>query len=135
MTATPLLVDIEKLVSAFLRGRSEVTALVSDRVYTELPQKPTFPAVRVFRWGGAPVMSRPLHLDSASLQFDVWGGPKRTAWLIAETIRSVMHDLPGPHADGVVSGVRFGSLAWLPDSSFEPARPRYMLTAEVRAHP
>lgn len=131
-----LLPDVEALVSQFLRGRSEVSDLCGQRVYTELPKEKTFPLVRLVRIGGVPPIDRPLRFDEARLQVDTWGGPKKTAHDLAETIRQVLVYLPDETlTDAVVTAVRFGSLAYLPDDDFAPAKPRYTFDAAVWAHP
>jgi hypothetical protein len=134
------LVDVEALVSQYLRSQSEVTAYVGQRVYTSLPESKTFPLVRIVRIGGAPKMSRPLVVDSAHLQIDVFGGSKATALdaidAIREELAKVVDEDPVQPL-GVVCGVRFGPLAYLPDESFTPAKPRYLLdvTVTVRSVP
>ena len=132
------LVDVEALVSQYLRSQSEVTAYVAQRVYTALPETKTFPLVRLTRIGGAPKMSRPMHVDSAHLQIDVFGGSKATALdtmdAIREELAKVVDEDP-VQALGGVCGVRFGPLAYLPDASFEPAKPRYTLDVTVTVRP
>lgn len=131
-------VDVERLLSHWLRLQIELTSLdCGQRIYTEIPTNPTFPLVRVTRFGGSPVLSRPLYLDAALVQFDVWGGSKHTAWKIAETSRALLAArLAGDsHGEGVVTGITFGELRWLPDRDYTPARPRYLFDATVFAHP
>lgn len=131
-----MLVDAERLVSAYLRDRDEIAALVADRVYTAIPANPTWPLVRLTRIGGAPVFNRPLHLDRALIQCDVFGGPKATAHEIAETCRAALTDLPSAYsALGVVTDVQFGTFAYLPDAAYTPARPRYVFDVAVYLHP
>lgn len=139
MTVT-LAADVEKIVSAYLRSRSEVTALVSDRVYTEIPSDATVPLVVLNRLGGAPVRSRQLWLDSARLQFDCYGGSKKTTLTVAETVRACLWDAAtATHTGGTVTAVTFGELLWLPDETWlttnGKARPRYLFDATVTAHP
>lgn len=122
--------NIQKLLSEFLRGHPEVEALVGERIYTTLPAgHNTWPAVRLTRIGGsaippARVMDRPI------VQIDCWGGPKAVALDVAETIAQVIaEELPGRHADGYVYGgdsVVFGPLRDMPDTTFDPARPRFV---------
>lgn len=135
-----LLPDVERLLSSFARQQDEVTALVDQRVYTMLPASPTFPAVRLTRYGGSPVTDRPLWLDQALVQWDVWGGRKVRAHEIAQTLRAALAArLVGTHDDGVVTGVTFGELRWLPDDTVAAdeglARARYLFTSTVWAHP
>lgn len=132
------LVDVEALVSQYLRSQSEVTAYVAQRVYTALPESKTFPLVRLTRVGGVPPMSRPLHMDTAHLQVDVFGGSKATALDTIDAVREELAKIVDEAAVqplGVVCGVRFGPLAYLPDDTFEPAKPRYVLDVFVTVRP
>lgn len=131
-----VLPDAEKLVIDWALATSDVADLVSDRIYSALPNEPTFPAVRITRIGGQPVASRPLWLDNALLQVDVWGGPKATTRLVAETIRAYMADsLLGTHTLGCVTEVDLGQFTWLPDASYDPAKPRYSFDVSIFLHP
>ncbi len=132
------LVDVEALVSQYLRSQSEVTAYVGQRVYTAMPESKTFPLVRLTRIGGVPKMSRPMRVDSAHIQIDVFGGSKATALDTMDAIRlelSKVVDEDSTQPLGVVCGVRFGPLAYLPDTTFEPAKPRYTLDVTVTVRP
>lgn len=132
------LVDVEALVSQYLRSQSEVTAYTSQRVYTALPESKDYPLVRIVRIGGAPPMSRPMYVDAAHLQIDVWGGSKATALdtidAIREELAKIVDEAPVQPL-GVVCGVRFGPLAYLPDEAFEPPKPRYALDVTVTVRP
>jgi hypothetical protein len=137
-----LLPDAERLVSAYLRSRAEVSGLVDDRVWTELPgvradqTEWRFPCVRLVRVGGSPLLERPLHWDRARLQLDAWGGPKALARQIAETCRAVLAEAHlATHDGAVVAGVGFGPFAYLPDEDFTPFRPRYTFDATVTLRP
>ena len=122
-----LLPDIEALVSQFLRDQDEIVALVDDRVYTAIPNDPTWPLLRLQRVAGAPVLSRPLHVDAPVVQLDAYGGSKSQARTLIETARAVIAArLEGVHALGVVAGVTFGSMSWLPDTAYSPARSRFV---------
>lgn len=146
-----LIPDVEQLVSGFLRAQPEVVAFFAagvtsegksvthpptDRVYTDLPAGPVWPAVRVNRVGGSPVTNEPLWLDQALIQLDVFGGPKALARDLAETCRAVIDArLPGVHSEGVVTAVRFGQLAYHPDDTYPTARPKYDLLITIFTHP
>lgn len=135
MTIT-LLPDVEKVISAYLRSRAEVAALVEGRVYTEIPKMPVFPLVRLMRVGGEPLTTRPLYIDQALLQIDAFGGPKALARQIAETCRHVLSEAHlTSHSGASVDNVEFGSFQWLPDPTFEPAKPRYSFDVSVTIHP
>lgn len=132
------LVDAEALVSQYLRSQSEVTSLVGQRIYTALPADPSFPCVRLTRIGGVPKMSRPVHVDSAHLQIDVFGGSKATALDTVDAIREELAkvvDEDPVQPLGVVCGVRFGPLAYLPDDAFEKPKPRYALDVTITVRP
>ena len=130
-------VDVERLMSSFLRGETDITDLVGDRVYTELPATKTWPLVRLTLIDESAVFDRPLYLTSSVIQIDAYGGAKVTAREIADTIRSLLaHSFNGTHDFlGVVTGVSFTSMAYDPDESFQPARPRYRFDVTVWAHP
>lgn len=129
-----VLPDVEKMVIAWALDNDSVNT-VSDRIYSSIPANPAFPLIRLFRIGGVPT-SRLLWLDEALLQVDVYGGAKATARLVAETMRAHMAaGLVGQHQDGVVTAVEVGGLVWLPDESYDPAKPRYTFDVTVTYHP
>lgn len=136
MTVT-LLPDIEALVSEFLRAQAEIVALVGARVYTALPNTPTWPLVKLVRITGAPVLSRPRVIDAPVVQFDAYGGSKKQAHDLIETVCAVIAErIEGVHVDyGVVCGVMFGPVSWQPDPSYTPARSRYIADATFTIHP
>lgn len=128
--------DIEQLLSRFLRDQPEIDELVGERVYTALPKDPQFPLLQLRRIAGAPVMSRPLHLDAPLVQIDSYAPSKKAAHTLIETARSVIAErLEGAHDLGVVTGVRFGSMSWLPDDDYTPAKARYVADVEIFVHP
>lgn len=129
-----VLPDIEALVIAWALANDEVNT-VDGRIYGALPHAPTFPAIRIVRVGGTPPQR--LHwLDEALLQVDVFGGPKATARLLAATLAAeIATNLVGTHGLGVVTAATAGGLQWLPDESFDPAKPRYTFDATVTYHP
>ncbi len=135
MTVT-LLPDIERLVTDFLRAQAEITTIVGNRVYTEIPDTPTFPLVRVRRLGGFPVLNRPLYVDAPLVQIEGYAATKGAARLLTETCRAVLAErVEGTHTTGVVAGVSFGSLIWLPDEDFTPPKPRYVSDATLTVRP
>lgn len=130
--------DAERIVSTYVRSRTEVTDLVSTRVYTEVPRKETdrvYPMIRISRVGGGPVGS-PLFLDRALMSFDIWGGTKHEARTIAATLAGVVDEIGGYSAHGgYATGASPGSLRYISDDSFETAKPRYLLDAVVLFRP
>lgn len=136
MTTVELLPDVERLVSRYLRDSAPVDALVGQRVYTAWPQTGTedtkSPLVLITRIGGDPPFSYPLVLDACDLQVDAYGGPKHQAHQLAATVRqslAALVDRVTP--DGVVHAVTFGALRYVPDESFSPARPRYVMDVSI----
>jgi hypothetical protein len=131
-------VDTERLMSTFFRAQPEMTALVGDRIYTELPTQAVPPLLRLNLIGGAPVGSRPLWLDESFIQLDAYGGPKVVAREVIDTARALLWDprFLGTHPGlGVVTCVEFVELSYIPDDGYEPARPRYVATVSVYVHP
>lgn len=128
-----LLPDVEAIVSEYLRTRPRVRALVGDRVYGAFPSKAgKQPLVLVQRVGGIPPLSQPLVVDEADVQLDAWGGPKVVARELAETCRAEIANLEGTvQPGGVIAGVRFGALRFLPDETFSPPRPRYVFDVVI----
>lgn len=129
-------VDCERLVSGWLRARPEISAIVDDRVVTEMPNRAVFPLLRLTLIGGAPVFSTPLYLDQAVLQFDAYGGPKVVARSLIDAVRAALAtDLSGTQPAGVVTGVRFHELLYQPDVEYDPPKPRYVSSASIYTHP
>ena len=143
MSTLTLLPNVEGLVSTFLQDHPDIVALAEDehapgrsRSYTVLPKAPTWPALRVTQYDDQPAGQRPLHHVAYFLQIDAFGGTKAQAWTLASTARAALAaDLPGTHAEGIVSGVDTRGLSDAPDDTYSPAKPRWMFTAIVYAHP
>ncbi len=133
-------VDVERLTSAWLRNRTELDPMLSDRIYTTLPADKTFPAMRLTLIDDEAITERPLWVTKSQLQFDVWGGPKAQARAIADTTRYLLDRFYiGTQSigdvDGVISGVGFGSYGYDVDPDFQPERPRYRFVVFITAHP
>jgi hypothetical protein len=93
--------------------------------------------MRVSLIGGSPIYSRPLFLDEAVIQIDAFGGPKVVARQLIDLTRAAMsEEFLGAHPGvGVVTSVTFAELAYVPDDTWEPPKPRYAATASVYTHP
>jgi Protein of unknown function (DUF3168) len=129
-------VDAERLLSRWLRERADIAAIVDDRVYTVIPNRVTFPFLRITQIAGTPVHSKPLYLDEAYIQLDAYGGPKVQARLLIDTTRQALADeFTGLHAEGSVTGVSFGPLSYIPDDAYEPPQPRFIAMASIYTHP
>lgn len=132
-----MMVDVERLVSEWLRARTDITDIVGDRVVTVMPNRAAFPMLKVTQIAGSPVYSHPLYLDEAHIQFDAYGGPKVLARELIDLTRQALADeLVGDHPGvGVVTCVRFGELMYLPDDAYLPSQPRWIASASIYTHP
>lgn len=129
--------NVEAIVSAYLRSRPEMIALVADRIYTAIPTGVTFPCIRVTLIDDEPVGANPITGFRSILRIECWGGSKAQAHDAAAMARSLL-DLPaftGNHAvGGTVSGVNPGTLRDEPDETFAPAKPRFLFTSAILNH-
>lgn len=131
-----LLPNVEALVSAFLRNHDAIIALIDDRVYTVIPSHSDWPLIRVGQYDDQPAGQRPLHHVAYSVQVEAFGGSKAQAFTLANTARAALAaELTGAHAQGVVSGVDTRGMIDLPDESYSPAKPRWLFSLTVYAHP
>lgn len=128
----------EQILSAWLRDQSTITSIVGDHVYTTTPNEPKekMPMIRLTRIGGEPPMSRPLHIDRATIQVDCFGGSKYTSETLAHTARGLICDsFPGTRDDAVICNVMPRGLSYSPDETYSPPVPRYMFDVEITLHP
>ena len=128
-----VLPSIETLVVAYLKASSDIAALVGTRIGTEL-YAGADPAIWLSLVTGDERFRN--HLVAPVLDVRSYGGSKGDADLLARTVHAVMHDMPGVHPSGVVTGVDALTLPfWMPDEGFEPPRPRYIATYSCTMHP
>jgi len=134
---TPVPPDVELVVVDYLRRpASALVALVDDRVYTVVPRDAVFPLLRVVRYSGGPVRSAPLHLLSIGLQLDAFGGSKADARRLLDAARLELASIElATHTGAVVTGAQFGEVRYLPDSDYNPPKPRYASDVSILAHP
>jgi hypothetical protein len=136
--ANPPLPNAEDLVSSFFRHDLIVLATeLGDRTYTEVPKADrVFPLCRVTRVGGGAENVHAI-MDDPLIQVDVWGGPKKTAQRVAQVLRGALADrLPFRNDEGCLMCVlRWGGLRYLPDTTEDPARPRYLFDVTLRTRP
>ena len=134
------LVDVEQLLTNFLRAQPEVTAVVADRVYTDLPHQRAYPMVVITRIGGQHLINRPQWLDEALVQFDVLGGTHKQAFALMSSCLGLLVERGiRAHPEGCVTGVTSDSIAYNPEEDFVDgqghSRPRYTTTVNVLVHP
>lgn len=131
-------VNAEGLVRRFLADDAETKTKNGGRAYTSLPAEVGFPAQRVTRVGGTP-RPGPAMLDEPILQIDSWGGTKHQAWEAAVWAQEALKNrLPGRHPEGLVYGeqaVALGALRYLPDTTYDPAKPRYVFDVTLLTRP
>ena len=135
-----MLPDVEVLVVAHLRDTSAVTA-ITDRIGTEHPDDFTDPWVKVQTLDEQQASRPALHLVAPLVQVDVYAGApvagvpsKREVSELARTVREALVALPtGAHTDAVVTAST-AALRPLPDTTFDPARQRYIITCSLTLH-
>lgn len=134
----------EGLVWKFLSEQAELGTLVGGtgnaaRIYSTLPDGVTFPAMRVHLYDSVNVTQRPLWCWDQYLQLEAWGGSKADAHRILGTAVAAMSqrliDWTHPDYAAAVTAVRFQGWRDMPDDTYAPARPRWLVTAIVSAHP
>lgn len=132
-------VDVEQMLTRFLRSRTEITALVADRVYTDLPNSDnrTYPLIIVNRVGGGFLYKR--WLESAEMSVACYGTTHKSAQDLAGTVISIVDMLAGSQPEGVVTKVSVTSTAYVPEpesaDSSGHARPRFTVSLTVITHP
>lgn len=121
----PILPDVVDLAITALAGQTPVTALVSTRLYSRLPDAPTWPLLVVSLVDHAE--SPEPALGTARVQVDSWGagngpGYDQAAFLLARTVVSVARDLRGTYAGGTIVGCSPGLIVAAPDPDTGRAR-------------
>ena len=125
------LVDAERLVGDWLRSHADITAIVANRVATEVLARP---CLKLGRIGGVPVVRQ--HLDAARLQLDAYASNRGGARDLAVRAQAALHAMPAAsHALGVVTGVDDDlGLTWSPDPDLNDG-PRFVFGVTVYLHP
>lgn len=122
--------DCEKIVSDYLRDS------LGKRVVGKPPSSTVDAWIQVTQL--AAIQNDPAdHLVEFYLQFDCYAGAtggQPEANLLARTVREFLIALNGTQADAVISVVRIAGDVRLPDTSFDPARDRRILSAHAWAH-
>lgn len=116
-----------------LLASAAVTAQVGTRVYGfDLPDNPTFPAVRLIRIGGPADFEG--HIDEAVVQIDVFAETRESAYDAMAAVRAAILSMAGVFGADVVSKAEeVTGPGWLPDPQTE--RPRYTWDVRLYAHP
>lgn len=135
-----LLVDVEALVTGFLRGQQEVSALTAERIYAQLPNERTYPLIVLTRTGGGPRYKHPMYLDQAEITVAFLAKRQKDAWSLMSTACSALAlRLVGAHSQGKVTDFIVTSIAYDPYvDAADPqglGLPRYLVTTTVTTHP
>lgn len=140
--ALQTLPDVEALVGGWLTAHPDITAL-NARIAARTPDSMTRPWVRVTLLAGDDVVGGREYLTDFTLQLDCYAGEtamsahagRQEAWRLVSAARAVLKGVEGSQRDGVVvTRVAFPGHARLPDTAYEPARERYVLTVDVMLH-
>ncbi len=142
------LVDAEALLIAWLLDVADLTAIVGDNIYVDIPgqiddetpNEDLFPLVRVNLIGGKQTGNPALWVDHPSLQIDVFGrigdGARVEARRCVDIIRREMaFTFIGAHEQGVVAHVIFHGTRSTPDTTFKPPRPHFHFDIDITTHP
>jgi hypothetical protein len=136
-----LLPDVEAITSAYLRSNADVTGLVGQRVYTQMPKKPVennlFPLVLISQFNDSLTAPPMPYWVTSRIQFSCYGGATKMAWTVATTIRVLLlTDFIGAHSGGVVTVSDASGLQDLPDASIgDSPQPRWIFDATITARP
>lgn len=134
--------DVESLVGSWLTSHPDIAAM-NARVAARTPDSMTRPWVRITLLVADDVARGLDYLVDFTLQLDCYAGStamaaftgRLEAWLLASRVRAVLRSKEGTVADGVVvSRVAVPGHARLPDTAYEPARERYVLTTDILLH-
>lgn len=132
-----MIVDAEKLVSNYLRSHVLLDPL-DTRIVGKTPDSVETSWVRVTQIN-APQGGVPDHHVEFMLQLDCYAGKtggQPEVNQLAITVRAALQDIHlSSHDLGIASGCAITGDMRLPDTDFEPARERRVLTVVVWAHP
>lgn len=121
--------NVEGLLVAALKADASLSNVF---VGVELPATKTWPAVRITRTGGAPVASLPVTVvDAPEVQIDVWADRRQAAWDIMAAVLNVLDGLRGMQRLAGVSGCEVRRVSYDPDVTFDPPKPRYIISASL----
>lgn len=135
-----MLPDVEIIVGSHLRNTGAVTALTT-RIGTRTPPSIAGQFVKITALDEQQTpTSKALHLIRAIVQIDCYGSSNQDsahaeASLLARTIREAIVAMPAATHTGAVVTSAKASQRRLPDTTLDPARERYIVTATLHLHP
>lgn len=129
--------DPVSAVRSYLLTRNAVTAIVGQRISTELPLNPVWPALRLNLLSSTAGRGDAPRLDRALFQIDCFATDASSAQALARTVRAALAaagNFTTPNA--VLSGGVDMSIRPLPASTdFTPAVYQVAVSAAVYIHP
>lgn len=132
-----MIADLEKVAADYLRANAAVRALTT-RVVSKTPDTTSAGWVRTTTLDARDEARSGLdHNITYLLQFDCYAGAtggKPEASALARTVRAALQAMPGVRDGVVVSRVAFTGHIRIPDTALEPARERFIVSAQVTAH-
>lgn len=127
--------DIEAIVTAYLKAQT------GERVVGETPSNLAAPWIKLTQLDASNEQgSRPDHLILYMLQVECYAGENEgesgqsEARALSAEVRAALAEMEGVHDGATVCAVRFAGHAHIPDTTTEPARQRYIITANITAH-
>lgn len=135
--------DAEAIVSKLIRDylatyQSPNETHTGVGVHSSLPENARYPLIIVKRIGGEPQQRN--RLDTAEMQFDVYGNNKSEARILAVKARIAVYEGEGtlvtvnPKISGFITGVQDNlGLSYLPDPTV-PSKDRYTIGVRVFLH-
>lgn len=135
-----MLPDAEALVIAYLRDTPAVTA-ITDRIATRHPDDFAEPWVLTQLLDEPQASAPALHLIRPMVQLDVYAGDpvaatpdQREVSLLARTVREALAVIAGASHTGAFVTESTVTSRRLPDTTFDPARERYIITCSLTLH-
>lgn len=129
-----LVPDAERLAYTYLTGYPAVEVL-GTRLVGRTPKDTGTPWTRITLLDERPLSASVDHVVTALLQLDVYAGSQETALTHARTIRAALAAMPAAaHDHATVNAVTVIGMARIPDTDFNPARERVILTVELVTH-
>lgn len=130
------MIDVEAITTTFLDGQ------IATQVVPEAPDDTSEAWVKVALLDTGQVAARDQdHFNVYFLQLDCYPSGdgvehQEEASDLCREVRAALVAMPvGSHAGAVVTAVRLTGSRRMPDTEFKPPRQRYIVSADVYAHP
>lgn len=126
--------DSVTVLRAYLLSVPEVTTRVGTRIATKVASPPVWPAIRIT---DLTVVERvPRRIDRVLVQLDCFAATEPEAHLLARGVTAALRASRNYlHATAVLGGADDLSASPMPDETFTPPQPRWVVTAHIYLHP